>query len=335
MPRKGKGNISAEGQELLEDQDITFTADWFLREGQGRELLGEWMKMTSVRSEDQRRMLRANSYTFPTNTWIHTITKGKESDRCDLCRTLWIEEGRFRTEKDLPEQTLGHIQHTYEALSTVHIDVHHQCWGLIHGELTRLAAPEWKLCVSGEKCLQTIWDDITSELKDMPYLNLTQDTIWNTAPAREMVPPDGITVLPPVVYTVGIFCILEHKRMSDVRDQYLIRAKRTVENQYVSLRSAMNTVIQRQVWRVEQVSFISGARSVDKQDLSKNLKFFRVSEASINSIYSKLAMRVFDVYVNILKCMYSTRFSGGATRSEASPNAQPTPFFVSPPSLTP
>jgi hypothetical protein len=71
IPRKGKGNISAEGQELLEDKDIwgnetvlhgviyesrkrerstedglfmphqkgpitsTFTADWFLREGQG------------------------------------------------------------------------------------------------------------------------------------------------------------------------------------------------------------------------------------------------------------------------------------------------------------
>ena len=71
MPRKGKGNISAEGQELLEDKEVwgndtalrevihdsrkrersnvdgmfmphqkgpitsTFTADWFLREGQG------------------------------------------------------------------------------------------------------------------------------------------------------------------------------------------------------------------------------------------------------------------------------------------------------------
>ena len=39
-------------------------------------------------------------------------------------------------------------------------------------------------------------------------------------------------------------------------------------------------------------------------------------------------MKVFDVYANILKCMYSTRFSEGATRSEASPNAQPTPLVV-------
>jgi hypothetical protein len=69
---------------------------------------------------------------------------------------------------------------------------------------------------------------------------------------------------------------------------------------------------------------------VNKQDLSKNLKFFNVPEANIQSIYSKLAMRVFDVYTNILKCMYSTRFSGGSTRSEASPEAQPTPIIVTP-----
>ncbi len=34
---------------------------------------------------------------------------------------LWIAEGRFRTEKELPEQTLGHIQHTCEAfISSAH-----------------------------------------------------------------------------------------------------------------------------------------------------------------------------------------------------------------------
>jgi hypothetical protein len=119
------------------------------------------------------------------------------------------------------------------------------------------------LCFSGEKYLQTIWDDITSIFKDIPYLNLTQDTIWNAARAHEMarplkpvedrrikedIPretvvkesfwrmrPDGIAVLPPVGNAAGIFCILEHKRMSDVCDRFLIRAKSTAENQYASL----------------------------------------------------------------------------------------------------
>jgi hypothetical protein len=41
-------------------------------------------------------------------------------------------------------------------------------------------------------------------------------------------------------------------------------------------------------------------------------------------------MRVFDVYANILKCMYSTGISGGPTRPEASPEDQPTPIVVTP-----
>ena len=135
-------------------------------------------------------MLQANSHTFPSNAWIHRITKGKESDKCDLCKALWIAQGRFKTEKDLPVQTLGHIQHTCEALSTDHIDAHHQCWRLIYGELARLAAPEWKfLCISGEKCLQTLWNDITTEIEGLDYLNLTQDTIWNNARDREIKRP--------------------------------------------------------------------------------------------------------------------------------------------------
>jgi hypothetical protein len=120
------------------------------------------------------------------------------------------------------------------------------------------------------------------------------------------------------------------KRMSDVCDQYITRAKHTTEDQYVSLLSAISTAIQCQGWKVEQISFITGTRSVNKQDLSKNLKFFNVSEGRIQSIYSKLVTRVFDVYANILKWMYSTRFTGGPTRLEASPEAEPTPIVVTP-----
>ena len=98
----------------------------------------------------------------------------------------------------------------------------------------------------------------------------------------------------------------------------------------MSLRSVISRVIQREGWRVEQISFITGACSVNKQDLSKNLKFSNVPEASIQSIYSKLAMRLFDVYANILKCMYITRFGGGPTTSEASVEAQPTPIVATP-----
>ena len=118
--------------------------------------------------------------------------------------------------------------------------------------------------------------------------------------------------------------------MSDVCDQYVVRAKREAEDQYESLHSAISGAIQRVGWKVEQVSFITGEHSVNKKDFSKNMKFFKVPEASIQSVYSKLTMRVFDVYANILKCMYSTRFSGGSTKLEDSLEAQSTPITVTP-----
>jgi hypothetical protein len=119
--------------------------------------------------------------------------------------------------------------------------------------------------------------------------------------------PDGIAVLhpsriqntTPVGNKAVVFCILEYTRMSDVTDQYLLRVKSTAENQYASLQSALNDEIHRQGWKVEQISFVTGSRPVNEQDLRKNLKFLRVPEASILSVYSKLAMRVFDVYANI------------------------------------
>jgi hypothetical protein len=89
----------------------TFTSDWYLRKAESRDKLGEWLKKTTVRSQDQRRMPQANIHSFPSNYWRHKITKGKELNRYDLCRALWIAEGRFNTEDDLPIQTLGHKQH--------------------------------------------------------------------------------------------------------------------------------------------------------------------------------------------------------------------------------
>jgi hypothetical protein len=172
--------------------------------------------------------------------------------------------------------------------------------------------------------LQTIWNEIPLEIVDLLYLNITQDVmLWNTSRTREMdhpvtweeskriqedqsretmtkdtfcrMRPDGIAVLPPVGNKAGIFCILEYNRMSDVTDQYLLRFKSTSENQYESLRSALSEAIHRQGWKVEQISFTTGSRSVNEQDLRNNLKFFRVPEGSIQFVYSKVTRRVFDV----------------------------------------
>ncbi len=114
--KKGKRDISEEGQEMMEDiyicryktfllskecyesrkrerinEDdsfmshmkgtitLTYTSDWFLREWDGREILGEWMKKTSVRSQDQRRMIKSTSHSFPSQE--HMDPQNYEEER--------------------------------------------------------------------------------------------------------------------------------------------------------------------------------------------------------------------------------------------------------------
>ena len=136
-------------------------------------------------------MLQAITHSFPSNVLIHRNTKGKESNKCDLCRTLRIRENRFTSETDLPEQDLGHIQHTCEALSEAHTAAHHRCWWLIHEELARLASPKWRfMCITGEKNLATVWKELADEFKtDLEYMNVTRDAIWNASRERELGRP--------------------------------------------------------------------------------------------------------------------------------------------------
>ena len=125
-----------------------FTGDWLLTEGENPDKLGECLKKTEVRHQDQRR-IESIMHCFPSNFWWNKITTSKESDKCDLCKTLWVSEGRFTTEGTLPIQTLGHIQHTCEALSELHTMTHHRYWRLIHGELSRLAPSKWRfVCIT-------------------------------------------------------------------------------------------------------------------------------------------------------------------------------------------
>jgi hypothetical protein len=105
----------------------TFTGDWFLTEGQNRDKLGECLKTTQVRHQDQRRMLESIMHCFPSNFWRNKITDSKQSDKCDPCKALWKSHGRFSTENVLPIQTLGHIQHTCDTLSELHTMTHHRC----------------------------------------------------------------------------------------------------------------------------------------------------------------------------------------------------------------
>jgi hypothetical protein len=85
---------------------------------------------------------------------------------------------------------------------------------------------------------------------------------------------------------------------------------------------------------VTQKSFIAGARSLNEQDLHDNLAYFKVPQAGIDSIRSKLSFKIFDEYANILKGMYSTRFNGWPKSKGDHDQMDTVPDGSSPPLVT-
>ena len=125
----------------------------------------------------------------------------------------------------------------------------------------------------------------------IPREKITLERIWNKR-------PDGFTIKMSTTEKTGEFVILEFKRMFCVTDQYVKRVKNVAVPQYVSIKSALERTFDRQGWSVIQRSFITGARSLNEQDLHDNLSYFKVLQAGIESIRTKLVFKIFDVTPN-------------------------------------
>jgi len=85
---------------------------------------------------------------------------------------------------------------------------------------------------------------------------------------------------------------------------------------------------------VNQRRFIAGVRSLNEQDLYYNLAYFKVPQAGIESIRSKLAFKIFDEYTNILKGMYNTKFNGRPKDSDVYTQTDSAPGVPMPPLIT-
>ncbi len=112
------------------------------------------------------------------------------------------------------------------------------------------------------------------------------------------------------------------------------RAKHVAEVQYACIKSALERTLGPQGWLVSQGSFIAGARSLNEQDLHDNLAYFKVPQAGIESIRSKLAFKIFDEYANILKGMFGMRFNGRPSENGAHDQRDPVPGGPRPPLIT-
>jgi hypothetical protein len=160
-----------------------------------------------------------------------------------------------------------------------------------------------------------------------PKGRIVLDRIWNKR-------PDGFAMKMPIKTKAGELVIVEFKRMNCVMDQYVRRARNVAEAQYASIKSALERTLGPHGWIMSQRSFIGGARSLNEKDLHDNLAYFKVPQAGIDSIRSKLAFKFFDEYANIPKGMYSTRFNGRPKKRGSHDQMDTAPGRPSPPLIT-
>ena len=70
----------------------------------------------------------------------------------------------------------------------------------------------------------------------IPRESIAEDRIWSKR-------PDGLAIKMPTSTKMGEFVILEFKRMSDVTDQYVTRARNVAVAQYASIKSALERTL--------------------------------------------------------------------------------------------
>ena len=79
------------------------------------------------------------------------------------------------------------------------------------------------MCITGEKSLQTIWDELSLEylefvILELQYLHITVDSIWNTVRDREMDRNHGS----PPHERVTVSATRRPKQGNDIENQILV-----------------------------------------------------------------------------------------------------------------
>ncbi len=122
----------------------TWTSDFLCREGEDREVVGEWLRDKTVPWQVQRRLMQMTN-SFPCGADLHRMGL-RRSNEYTLCQRAWKEreddqhEGCGRSD---PE-TLDHIQSARCALQVrADTSAHHHYWQQVQWQITA-TSPESK-----------------------------------------------------------------------------------------------------------------------------------------------------------------------------------------------
>ncbi len=287
----------------------TWSTDFLLREGSSREEIGKWLKNKSIPCQRQRRLLQVVvTGTFPCGQQL--VKYGyKEKAECILCKKAYEENGGS-WKKELPKETIGHIQSSgclgqKEVVTAAHnacirellqeIDV--------HGKADRHIK---LLTLERESSLGSLWD------QEQCSQFCSKDELWEASKEEEMKIPwkevqEGLPV--------------EFKRTQDTRasgiqfvKNYVERATAVAQAQYSSLLEGLRAVGQVKGWQTQQIVFVGGTcGSIHVESFNKNMKTLGVLESKWNLIRQKLVRRLLEEQDKVLRSCFAQK---GGTRGQ-------------------
>jgi hypothetical protein len=345
--------------QLQEDENwskptaTTWAAEFLLRGGESREILGAWIRSGKGPEAKKRRVKQVITCSFPCGQWLHRIG-ARASPKCELCRRE--REARGASIDSLPQETVAHIQSAGCNLQKESvIGAHNRCWKYLIGAISIHGEAKRSLEILGgdkDRQLHTLWketnigkilpwDDIEMEAEeliakergekqalssDKTSQQRDDDLVGDEKePYEEAIfgqrRPDSMAI----DWNNKMVYVLEFKRTSDQRKDYREKGEARARAQHdVLIRSlekvAEETESEGERWKVKLIVFVGGTcGSVHVQSFNDNLKELGVVESKRGAIRKGLVHELLYAQDTVL-CSYFAQREGAIKGDEGRRN---------------
>ena len=317
----------------LEQEDLgkpatdTWSTDFLVREGVGREELGAWLKNKAIPWKRRRRLIQVVTNTFPCGAWLHKIGY-RATAGCRLCLRIREERGE-NPQGEVQAESIGHIQSAgCLGQSEVVTTAHNRCIRDLLRDIqthTKKSSGLKMLTLESEQTIGKLW-----EQKECGSICQKQE-LWEAAKETEMNIPlqrqedegpaveqdyeerfwrrrlDGIAL-----DEKGKKCYpIEFKRKRDQRLSYEEEATKVAERQYESLLAGLQAVGEQRGWEIKQIVFVGGTcGSVGEDVFNQNMKLLEVVESRWSTIRQRLARRLLEEHDKVLRSYFAQIYGG-------------------------
>lgn len=315
----------------------TWAAEFLLREGESREILGQWMNAKHVNDRSRRRATQVITSSFPCGKWLHKIG-ARSSPKCELCMRRMTSD--CEGTEAIPDETVAHIQSAGCALQKKSvIGAHNTCWKFLLGAITKHGSAKRDLEVIGgerDRQLTSLWQETAiGEILPWDRVEETAEMMLNTETRceddvkkeqqvdqeeedwnhyNEVIfgkrRPDAVGI----DWANNVIFVMEFKRVSDQRRCYRSRGEERASKQHdVLIRSLEKVALEMYGeggWKVKLLVFVGGTSgSVHTKTLNDNLKELQVVESKHQTIRKGLVWELLNAQDRVL-CSYFAQRNG-------------------------